>query len=132
MYEELEEHMPFSLFINNTLSYGKKYLFLSNIYIYIILIPSVCVTALFLTLSHERNSSPVLLEPVWSEECPSKNNSPEKWPVAELPKEKYTQPMLFYGKNLAQFVFMFETQSYWESEIPNAGVTWIKWLITRT
>jgi hypothetical protein len=34
--------------------------------------------------------------------------------------------MLFYGKNLAQFVLMFETQSYFESEAPNAGVTRIK------
>ncbi len=28
---------------------------------------------------------------------------------------------LFNGKNLAQFVFMFETQSYCESEVPNEG-----------
>jgi hypothetical protein len=53
----------------------------------------------------------------------SKNNFPEKWPVAKLPKEKNVPQMLFYGKNLAQFVFMFETQSYCESEVPNAGVT---------
>jgi hypothetical protein len=43
--------------------------------------------------------------------------------MAKLPTEKYVPPMLFYGKNLAQFVFTFETQSYCESEVPNAGVT---------
>jgi hypothetical protein len=32
--------------------------------------------------------------------------------VAELPTEKNVPPMLFYGKNLVQFVFMLETQSY--------------------
>ncbi len=29
--------------------------------------------------------------------------------------------MLFFGKNLAQFVFMFETQSYREIEVRNEG-----------
>ncbi len=29
--------------------------------------------------------------------------------------------MPFYGKNLAQFVLMFGTQSYCDSEIPNEG-----------
>jgi hypothetical protein len=43
--------------------------------------------------------------------------------VAKLPMEKNLPPMLFYGKNLAQLVFMFETQSYCESEVPNPGVT---------
>jgi hypothetical protein len=43
--------------------------------------------------------------------------------VAKLPTEKNIPLMLFYGKNLAQFVLMFETQSYCESEVPNAGVT---------
>jgi hypothetical protein len=43
--------------------------------------------------------------------------------VAELPTEKNMPPMLFYGKNLAKFVLMFETQSNCESEVPNAGVT---------
>jgi hypothetical protein len=47
-----------------------------------------------------------------TEECPSKYNVPEKWPGGKLPKEKNVSPMLFYGKNLAQVVFMFETQSY--------------------
>jgi hypothetical protein len=42
--------------------------------------------------------------------------------VAKLPTEKNMPLMLFYGKNLAQFVLMFETQSYCESEAPNAGV----------
>jgi hypothetical protein len=45
------------------------------------------------------------------------------WPVAKLPTEKNVPPMLFYGKNLAQFIIMFETQSYYESEVLNAGVT---------
>jgi hypothetical protein len=65
----------------------------------------------------------VSLEPVWPEGCPSKYNFPEKRPVAKLPTEKNVPSMLFYGKILAQFVFMFETQSYCESEIPYAGVT---------
>jgi hypothetical protein len=43
--------------------------------------------------------------------------------MAKLPTEKYVPPMPFYGKNLAQFVFTFEAQSYYESEVPNAGVT---------
>jgi hypothetical protein len=43
--------------------------------------------------------------------------------MAKLPIEKNVLPMLFYGKNLAQFVFMFETQSYCELEVPNARVT---------
>ncbi len=98
------------------------------ILIYIILSPSVCVcvcvTALFLSPWHDRNSRPVSLESVRFEEYPSKNNFPEKWPVAELLTEKKVPPMLFYGKNLAQFVFMFETQSYCESEVLNPGVTW--------
>jgi hypothetical protein len=42
--------------------------------------------------------------------------------VAELPTEKNMPPMLFYGKNLAKFVLMFETQSYCESKVPYAGV----------
>jgi hypothetical protein len=43
--------------------------------------------------------------------------------MAKLPTEENVPPMLFYGKNLAQFVFMLETQSYCESEVPNAEVT---------
>jgi hypothetical protein len=43
--------------------------------------------------------------------------------VAKLTTEKYVPSMLFYGKNLAQFVFMFEKQSYGESEVRNEGVT---------
>jgi hypothetical protein len=43
--------------------------------------------------------------------------------VAELPTEKNMPPMLFYGKDLAKFVLMFETQSYCELEVPNAVVT---------
>jgi hypothetical protein len=39
--------------------------------------------------------------------------------------------MLFYGKNLAKFVLMFETQSYCELEVPNAGVTLFQGVITR-
>jgi hypothetical protein len=43
--------------------------------------------------------------------------------VAELPTKKYVPPMLFYGKNLAQFVFMFERQSYSEKEVRDEKVT---------
>ncbi len=43
-----------------------------------------------------------------------KNNFLEKWPVVKLPTEKNVPQMLFYMKNLAQFVFMSETQSYCE------------------
>jgi hypothetical protein len=43
--------------------------------------------------------------------------------VAELSTEKNIPPMLFYGKNLAKFVLMFETQSNCELEVPNAGIT---------
>jgi hypothetical protein len=42
--------------------------------------------------------------------------------MAKLPIEKNVPQMLFYGKNLAQFVLMFETQSYCESEVPNAAL----------
>ncbi len=96
--------------------------------IYIYNTQNLCVWVwppFFSAPSHDRNSRPVSLEPVWPEECPSKNNFPEKRPVAKSPTEKNVPPMLFYGKNFAQFVFMFETQSYWESKVPNAGVTWI-------
>ncbi len=58
-----------------------------------------------------------------TEECPLKNKFPEKWPVAELPTKKYVPPMLFYDKNLAQFVFMFERQSYSEKEVRDEMVT---------
>jgi hypothetical protein len=43
--------------------------------------------------------------------------------VAELPTKKYVPPMLFYDKNLAQFVFMFERQSYSEKEVRDEMVT---------
>jgi hypothetical protein len=43
--------------------------------------------------------------------------------VVKLPTENNKPLMLFYEKNLAQFVLMFETQSYCEPEVPNAGVT---------
>jgi hypothetical protein len=43
--------------------------------------------------------------------------------VAILSKKNIMPLMLFYGKNLAQFVFMFETRSYCESGVPTAGVT---------
>jgi hypothetical protein len=48
--------------------------------------------------------------------------------MAKLPMEKNMPLMLFYEKNLAQFVFMFETQSFSESEVPNAGVTFFNGL----
>ncbi len=48
--------------------------------------------------------------------------------MAKLPTEKNVPPMLFYGKNLAQFVFMFETQSYCELEVPIAGSHDFNWL----
>ncbi len=91
--------------------------------VYIFLILFVCVTALFISLWHDRYSRPVWLESVWPEGCPSKNNFPERWPVAKLLTEKNVPPVLFYVINWAQFVFMFETQSYCESEVPNADVT---------
>ncbi len=66
---------------------------------------------------------PVSLEPDWSEPNILGTNFPENLSVAKLPIEKNMPPMLFYWKNWAQFVFMFETQSYCESKVPNAGVT---------
>ncbi len=97
--------------------------------IYILSLFRLCVwPPFFSTPSHDRNSRPVSLEPVWPEKCPSKNNFPKNWPMAKLPMEKNKPLMLFYEKNLAQFVFMFETQSFSESEVPNAGVTFFNGL----
>ncbi len=58
-----------------------------------------------------------------TEEYPSKKNFLEKRSVAKLPKEKNVTTMLFYVKNLAQFVFIFETQSYRELKVSNARIT---------
>jgi hypothetical protein len=38
--------------------------------------------------------------------------------------------MLFNGKNLAQFVFMFETQSYRETEVRDEGWRQFNWILT--
>jgi hypothetical protein len=46
--------------------------------------------------------------------------------VAKLPKKNYVPPMLFYGKNLAQFFFMFGRQTFGEKEVHNEGVTSIQ------
>ncbi len=73
---------------------------------------SVCMSVwppFFSAPGRDRNSRPVSLGPVWPEECPSKKNFSEKWPVAKLPKEKNVTTMLFYGKTLVQFVFIIET-----------------------
>jgi hypothetical protein len=51
---------------------------------------------------------PVSLEPAWPEPAILGKNFPEKWPVAKSRGKKFTTVMLFYGKNLAHFVFIFE------------------------
>ncbi len=42
---------------------------------------------------------PVSLKLVWPGGMPSGEIFFEKWPVAELPKKKFTSLMLFYGEN---------------------------------
>ncbi len=66
---------------------------------------------------------PVSLEPAWSEPAILGRNFPEKRPVVKLPTEKNVYQCFSMGKNSVQFVFMLETQSYCELEVPNAGVT---------
>jgi hypothetical protein len=75
-----------------------------------------------------------------------KRKFPLKVNSSKITEKNYMPPMLSYGKNLAQFVLMFETQSYCETEVRNEGirqfnrivtklegfVTRIKWLVTRT
>jgi hypothetical protein len=124
---KLQENFTPILTINYAIIFQNYFIFLHSVekfipnIIHILSLFGLCVTAFFLSPRHDRNSRLVSLEPVWLEKCPSKNNFPEKWPVAKLPTEKNVLPMLFYGKNLALFVFMFETQSYCKSKVPNAG-----------
>ncbi len=78
---------------------------------------SVCVwPPFFSTPRHDRNSRLVSLEPVWPEECLSTNIFSKKWPMAKLPTEKNVPPMLFYGKNLALFVSLYEKQTFRKSQ----------------
>ncbi len=51
---------------------------------------------------------PVSLESIWPEGLQDGQIFFEKLPVAELLKKKFTLPMLFYGKNIELFFFIFE------------------------
>jgi hypothetical protein len=57
---------------------------------------------------HDKNSRMVSLEPSGPESAIFEKNFPEKWPVAKSRGRMFTTSMLFYGENLAHFVFIFE------------------------
>jgi hypothetical protein len=56
----------------------------------------------------DTNLRMVSLEPSGPEPAIFEKNFPEKWPVAKLRGKEFTTSMLFYGKNIAYFVFIFE------------------------
>ncbi len=54
----------------------------------------------------------VSLEPSEPEPAIFEKKFPEKWPVAKSRVKKFTTSMLFYGENLAHFVFIFEKRFF--------------------
>jgi hypothetical protein len=56
----------------------------------------------------DTNLRMVSSEPSRPEPAIFEKNFPEKWPVAKSRGKKFMTSMLFYGKNLAHFVFIFE------------------------
>jgi hypothetical protein len=90
-----------------------------------IIIPKICLSVwphFYSAPWHDRNSRSVSLEPVWPEECLSKNNFSEKWPLAKYPKMGYKTyiwyfPILWTGSlsiikyliNKYNFIINFRT-----------------------
>jgi hypothetical protein len=76
------------------------------IYIYNTRILCVCVWhSIGSAPGRDTDLRPVSLEPAWPEPAILGKNFPEKWPVAKSRGKKFTTVMLFYGKNLAHFLF---------------------------